>query len=175
MWLMRKKQKIRHSQTETTDKLLSAQPYDPFAALRFRDYRLFTIGKILLFTSLQMQTVALGWELYERTRSAMVLGGIGLAQVLPIIALTLIAGHVADQHERKRTVLLSVMLLILASLALAVLSYSKGGIFLVYACLLLAGVGRAFLKPASDALMWQLIPVTVFTNAATWSSKLICI
>ncbi len=145
--------------------------HDPFAALRFRDYRLFTIGRTLLFTGLQMQTVAIGWELYDRTGSAMVLGGVGLAQVLPMIALTLIAGHVADRSDRKRTMLLSIMLLALCSLALAVLSFSKGTIVLFFACLLFIGVAKAFSKPASDALMWQLIPVSAFTNAATWNSS----
>jgi MFS family permease len=118
-----------------------------------------------------MQTVAIGWELYERTNSAIVLGGVGLAQVLPMIALTLITGHVADRRERKLIMLLSVMLLALSSLALAVLSYTQGGIFLIYACLVLTGVARAFLRPASDAMMWQLIPVSAFTNAATWNSS----
>ena len=153
-------------------KLLKTEvaPHDPFAALRYRDYQLFTIGRVLLFTGSQMQTVAIGWELYERTNSAMVLGGVGLAQVLPMIALTLIAGHVADKSDRKHTMLLSIMLLVLCSLALAVISYSQGTVILVYTCLLLTGVARAFLKPASDALMWQLIPVSAFTNAATWNS-----
>jgi MFS family permease len=118
-----------------------------------------------------MQTVAIGWELYERTNSAIVLGGVGLAQVLPMIALTLITGHVADRRERKLIILLSVMLLTLSSLALALLSYTQGGIFLIYACLVLTGVARAFLRPASDAMMWQLIPVSAFTNAATWNSS----
>ncbi|MFN6539497.1 MAG: MFS transporter [Nostoc sp. EkiNYC01] len=145
--------------------------HDPFAALRFRDYRLFTIGRLLLFVGSQMQTVAIGWELYERTGSALVLGGVGLAQVLPMIALTLIAGDVADRRERKLTMLLSVMLLALCSLGLAVLSYTQGVVFLIYACLVLTGVAKAFLKPASDALMWQLIPVSAFTNAATWNSS----
>ncbi|MBX9257907.1 MFS transporter [Desmonostoc muscorum CCALA 125] len=145
--------------------------HDPFAALRFRDYRLFTIGRLLLFVGSQMQTVAIGWELYERTGSALVLGGVGLAQVLPMIALTLIAGDVADRRERKLTMLLSVMLLALCSLGLAVLSYTQGVVFLIYACLVLTGVAKAFLKPASDALMWQLIPMSAFTNAATWNSS----
>jgi len=118
-----------------------------------------------------MQTVAIGWELYERTNSAMVLGGVGLAQVLPMIALTLVAGDIADRRSRKLTILLSVMLLALCSLGLAVLSYTRGAVFLIYGCLALIGVGRAFLKPASDAIMWQLIPVNVFTNAATWNSS----
>ncbi len=148
----------------------SAQ-HDPFAALRFRDYRLFTIGRVLLFIGSQMQTVAIGWELYERTDSALALGGVGLAQVLPMIALTLITGDVADRRDRKLTMLLSVLLLVLCSLGLAVLSWSQGAVVLVYACLVLTGIARAFLKPASDALMWQLIPVAAFTNAATWNSS----
>ncbi|MBU7586296.1 MAG: MFS transporter [Nostoc sp. TH1S01] len=148
-----------------------AEKHDPFAALRFRDYRLFTIGRLLLFIGSQMQTVAIGWELYERTDSALALGGVGLAQVLPIIALTLIAGDLADRRDRKITVLSSVILLALCSLTLGVLSYTKGAVFLIYACLVLSGVARAFLKPAGDALMWQLIPVSAFTNAATWNSS----
>lgn len=145
--------------------------HDPFAALKFRDYRLFTIGRLVLSVGSQMQTVAIGWELYERTNSAIILGGVGLAQVLPMIALTLITGHVADRRERKLIMLLSVMLLALCSLALAVLSYTQGAIFLIYACLVLTGVARAFLRPATDALMWQLIPISAFTNAATWNSS----
>ncbi|WP_016952074.1 MFS transporter [Anabaena sp. PCC 7108] len=148
-----------------------AAQHDPFAAIRFRDYRLFTIGRVLLFTAGQMQTVALGWELYERTNSAMVLGLIGLMQVLPMIALTLITGHFADKNDRKKITLCSILLLSLCSIALAVISYFQSAVFLVYACLLLTGVARAFLKPAGDALMWQLIPTSAFTNAATWNSS----
>lgn len=148
-----------------------ATQHDPFAALRFRDYRLFTLGRLLLSVGSQMQTVAIGWELYERTNSALVLGGVGLAQVVPMIALTLVAGDVADRRSRKLTILLSVMLLTLCSLSLAVLSYTRGSLFLIYGCLALIGIGRAFLKPASDAIMWQLIPVSAFTNAATWNSS----
>ncbi|QIR37723.1 MFS transporter [Tolypothrix sp. PCC 7910] len=149
---------------------LEGKQHDSFAALRFRDYRLFTIGRVVLFTGSQMQTVAIGWELYERTNSAMVLGGVGLAQVVPMIALTLIAGHVADKCDRKLTTLLSILLLALCSLALAVVSYTQGAISLFYTCLVLTGVAKAFLKPASDAMMWQLIPTSAFTNAATWNS-----
>jgi MFS family permease len=145
-------------------------PRDPFAALRFRDYRFFTIGKTLLFTSIQMQTVALGWELYERTGSALALGSIGLAQVIPMIALTLITGHIADRYDRQRTVITSITLMMICSLALMVISYHQLALVWVYGFLFLNGVARAFIKPASDALMFQLIPVSTFVNAATWSS-----
>ncbi|MGM3307786.1 MFS transporter [Anabaena sp. WFMT] len=159
------------SKQKPTDHNPKAAQHDPFAAMRFRDYRLFSIGRVLLFTGGQMQTVALGWELYERTNSAMVLGLIGLAQVVPMIALTLITGHVADKNDRKKITLFSILLLTFCSIALAVISFNKGAVFLVYGCLLLTGVARAFLKPAGDALMWQLIPMSAFTNAATWNSS----
>jgi MFS family permease len=84
-----------------------------------------------------------------------------------MIALTLIAGDVADRRDAygglrlcKLTTLLSVFLLALCSLALAVLSWSQGAVVLIYTCLVFTGIARAFLKPASDALMWQLIPVS---------------
>ncbi|MEA5574767.1 MFS transporter, partial [Calothrix sp. UHCC 0171] len=102
-----------------------ATQHDAFAALRFRDYRLFTIGRTLLFTSAQMQTVALGWELYERTGSALVLGGIGLAQVLPAILLTLVAGHVADKYHRKPIMLSAMLVFVICSIGLAVISYTR--------------------------------------------------
>ena len=144
--------------------------HDPFSALRFRDFRLFTLGRSLLFVGLQMQSVAIGWELYERSHSAIALGGVGLAQVLPIISLTLVTGHVADRGDRQRISLISTLLLGLCSLALTVISWHQSSIFFIYACLLLSGAARAFIRPASDALMWGLIPKTAFTNAATWNS-----
>ncbi|NEU72751.1 MFS transporter [Hassallia byssoidea VB512170] len=144
---------------------------DAFAALRIRDYRLFIIGRVLLFTGFQIRNIAVGWELYDRTGSAMVLGGVGLVQVLPIFALTLIAGHVADKCDRKRIMMITVLLSCLSSLGLAVASYTQAPIYLVYACLLLTGAARAFNKPASDSLLWQLIPNSLFTNAATWNSS----
>ena len=144
---------------------------DAFAALRFRDYRLFIIGRVLLFTGFQIRNIAVGWELYDRTGSAMVLGGVGLVQVLPILALTLIAGHIADKYNRKHIMMVTVLLSCLSSLGLAVASYTQAPIYLVYACLLVTGIARAFNKPASDSLLWQLIPNNLFTNAATWNSS----
>ena len=144
---------------------------DAFAALRFRDYRLFIIGRVLLFTGFQIRNIAVGWELYDRTGSAMVLGGVGLVQVLPILALTLIAGHIADKYNRKHIMMITVLLSCLSSLGLAVASYTQAPIYLVYACLLVTGIARAFNKPASDSLLWQLIPSSLFTNAATWNSS----
>ncbi|KAB8314834.1 MFS transporter [Tolypothrix campylonemoides VB511288] len=150
---------------------MSDQRHDPYAAWRYRNYTLFAIARNLLMLGSQMQSVAIGWELYERTSSALILGGVGLVQVIPVILLTLPAGHVADQWNRQRIVFLTDLMLALCSFGLAVLSYTHGSIFLVYTCLFLGGVAKAFNSPASNAWLPQLIPLEVFSNAATWNSS----
>jgi MFS family permease len=145
--------------------------HDPYAALRFRDYRLFAIGYVSSMIGQQMQSVAIGWELYERTNSAMVLGVVGLVQALPIIVLTLPAGQVIDWFNRKHVVLMAELMLAVSSIGLAVLSYTQGAISLIYACLLLSGVARAFNQPAMAALLPSLVPIKAFSNAVTWKSS----
>ncbi len=147
----------------------SSKP-DPFLALRFRDYRWLTLGRLFLFTGYQVRTVAVGWELYDRTGSALVLGGIGLVQVLPVMVLTLFAGHLADRWDRKQILLVTTLVMAMTSLGLGMISITHGAVWLVYLCLFIYGIARAFNKPASDALGWQLIPASAFTNAATWNS-----
>ncbi len=61
--------------------------HDSYSALRFRDFRLLLIGLSIATLGQQMITVAIGWELYDRTSSALVFGGVGLAQIIPIIVL----------------------------------------------------------------------------------------
>lgn len=145
--------------------------HDPYRALRSRDYRLLLIGGFLAQFGQQMVAVALGWELYVQTGSPLALGGIGLAQIIPIIALSLPAGHVADRHSRKRIVLLAQAVLALASLGLAALSSRPGGLPLIYGCLAVMGGAQAFASPASSALVAQVIPTRAYENAMTWRSS----
>jgi predicted MFS family arabinose efflux permease len=118
-----------------------------------------------------MINVAIGWELYERTGSALVLGGVGLVLVIPIILLSLPAGHLADRLNRKAIVIVTQVLIALGSLGLTVLSYTSGSLVLIYACLLLIGAAVAFNSPATSTLLPQTVPESVFQNAATWSSS----
>ncbi len=82
-------------------------PYrrDPYAALRYLDFRLLLAGRFISSLGSQMLSFAVGWELWLRTHNALALGLVGLVQVTPVILLSLPAGHVADQHNRKRIVL----------------------------------------------------------------------
>jgi MFS family permease len=146
-------------------------PHDPYQAFRFRDYRLLFTGTLIATLGEQMLNVAIGWELYERTRSALALGGVGLVQVLPVIILSLPAGHLADRFNRRLIVIAARTSLALATLGLAALSYTHGSLILIYACLLLTGIATAFSGPASSTLIPQTVPERAYTNAATWSSS----
>jgi MFS family permease len=149
----------------------SESGHDPYAALRFRDFRFLLAGRFITAFGNQMLSFAIGWELWLRTHSELALGLVGLVQVIPVIVLSLPAGHVADQHNRKRIVLISQALLAACSLSLAVLSFTQGALVLVYLCLLGIGISRAFNDPASSTLLPQTVPPSLFTNAATWNSS----
>ncbi len=144
---------------------------DPYSSLRYPEFRLLLIGRFITSFGNQMLSVAIGWELWIRTHSAFSLGMIGLVQVVPVILLSLPAGHVADQFNRKKIVLYTQILLGLCSLGLAYLSYTTGPIILIYFCLLGIGIARAFNDPASATLVPQTVPPEIFTNAATWSNS----
>ena len=129
--------------------------HDPYAALRLRDFRLLLAGTFLAVVAEQMLGVAIGWELYERTRDPLALGLIGLVQVLPVVLLALPAGHVADRFDRKWIVVAAQLLLALGALGLALLSFTGGPLLLIYACLLVhrhrAGVPKPGLSLAAGA------------------------
>src|SRR5437763_14963268 len=81
--------------------------HDPYAVLRNRDLVLYLVGRFVASLGQQMLTVAVGWELYERTRSALHLGLVGLTQMAPMVLFTLPAGHVADNYNRKRIIVVT--------------------------------------------------------------------
>src|SRR6266704_5296148 len=98
------------------------QKHDPYAAFRFGDFSLFTAGNLLSITGRLMLAVAVEWELYARTHSATALGLVGLVIAVPVVALSLPAGHLADRSSRKRIILVSQIFSALTSLALALVS-----------------------------------------------------
>lgn len=140
------------------------------AALKERNFLLFTIGSLIALIGRQMLTVAVGWDIYERTGSALALGAIGLAQFLPVLLLTLLAGHAVDVYNRRSVLILSQIGSVIATAGLAWISFVEGPIGWMYAFLVLAGVSRAYNSPANAALMPLIVSTQNFTNAVTWSS-----
>src|ERR671937_789158 len=82
---------------------ISEQPRSIFA---LGPFAFFWSARVLSTTSFQLQGVAVGWQIYALTHSALALGLVGLVQFLPMLALTLVVGHVADRYDRRRIVAL---------------------------------------------------------------------
>ncbi len=145
--------------------------HDSYQALRFRGFRFLLIGIFIAGLGEKMIDVAIGWELYERTGSALVLGGVGLALVIPVMLLSLPAGHIIDRFNRKYIVIISQIVLALVSLGLTTLSFTRGSLVLIYSCLVLYGCAAAFNSPAASTLLPQVVAESAFENAATWDSS----
>src|SRR6266487_1610234 len=149
---------------------LAGQTSDPYAVLRNRDFVLYLISRFVASFGQQMLTVAVGWELYERTHSALALGLVGLAQMIPMILFTLPAGHLADNLNRKRIIMAMTLLMAVSSLGLTLVSAFQAHTIWIYVCLFTAGSARTFLWPASASFLPQLVPRNVFPRAVTWST-----
>ncbi len=145
--------------------------HDPYAALRVANFRNYLLASLLSTIGGQIRSVAVGWDLYERTGSASSLGFVGLVQFLPVLLLTLAAGHAADRYSRKKLLVISQLLMGSASLGLAVTSWTAAPIIFPYLCLLLAGIGRAFSAPARWALLPDLAPKHLLASSVTWNTS----
>ncbi|MEP6663934.1 MAG: MFS transporter [Verrucomicrobiota bacterium] len=143
---------------------------NPYEVLRNRDFVLYLLARFVASIGSQMLTVAIGWELYERTHKPLALGLVGLTQMAPIILLILPAGYVAENFDRKKTLLWTVFLTILASLGLAAISWTQAPVGWIYGCLAVAGIARTFLWPASQAFLPQLVSRKNFSRAVTWNT-----
>jgi len=121
-----------------------------------------------------MQTVAVGWQVYEITRDPLDLGLIGLSQFLPFVVLVLPAGHFADRHVRQK--LLSACYALELLCALLLLAFSLSGLAVVwpvFAVMVLFGIARAFAMPTGQALLPNVVPPALFSravavNSTTW-------
>jgi MFS family permease len=143
---------------------------DPYSALRFRDFRLLIIGRLIAQIGEMTVSVGVGWELYERTGDALALGLVGLVQIVPVILLSVVGGYVADRYDRRRVTLISQLVLMACSLALAAISLTDGPLWVFYAVLGLIGAARAFNNPAEAALTPLTVPPEHYMNAVTWNS-----
>ena len=141
---------------------------DAYASFRSREYRLLVFATFLSSFGIQALGVAVAWDLYLQTHSALVLGNVGFVQVAPFLARSLFAGHFADRHDRRRIMLATQALLLAASLLLALAPRS---VALIYGCLGLIATARALQGPARSAVLPQVVPPHHLHNAITWNSS----
>ncbi|MGE5338756.1 MAG: MFS transporter, partial [Gemmatimonadota bacterium] len=143
----------------------------PGALAAHRSFLRFWLARVAGTMAQQMLMVALGWQMYELTRSAWDLGLVGLAQFVPALALALVAGHVIDRHPRH--VIIAACLALQTAVALVLVAATTGGWVSrewILSLSLLIGAARAFQMPAQQALTPQLVPADILPRAFAFSS-----
>ncbi len=152
---------------------------NPFAVLKFRDYRLLWSTLLISQIGSQMQVVAVTWHIYLLTKSPLSLGFIGLARFLPLLFFSLLGGMVADKFNRKKIILIAQILMTLSATILAVSTFSHIiSAPLIYLSLVLASFALAFDTPARQSIVPQLVPRKYLFNAiglnvTLWQSALV--
>ncbi|WP_186332300.1 MFS transporter [Bordetella genomosp. 13] len=132
----------------------------------------FLAGRFGASLSFQIVSVALGWQVYELTGSALDLGLIGLAQFLPMAVLTLAVGHVADRYDRRTIVAVCMVIEAVAALVLALTAlYGIGGRTLLYAMIVLISSARAFEAPTLPTLLPAIVPRAWIPRATAMSTS----
>lgn len=154
--------------------------------LQHRDFGLFWLGSFLLNIGVQIETISIGWQVYAQARqtmdvanSAFMMGLVGLSQFLPLFALTLYAGSIADRHSRRGIVLISLVVQFFSTMGLIVLALNPGhNLSYIFAMVAIFGAARAFLAPAASALVPMLVPrdqmhIAISLKSLSWQTATI--
>ena len=148
-------------------------PQRGLEAFASRDFRLYQLARVAVIIGAEAQSVAVAWQVYSITHSALDLGYTGLALFLPALLFLLPAGHVADRFDRRKIILLFYGLQMLCTAGLLAITLAGvHNVLAIYAILFVIGLGRAFSGPASSALIPHLVPEKHFVNAVTWGSAI---
>ncbi len=164
-------ERARHL-TYTGLSMSSAPKTSASAPFAHRDFRLYMGVRFLGTVANLMLSVAVGWEVYERTRDPFALGLVGLFQFLPAVFLSLATGHVADRFDRRRVVGICYAALgVIATLLYVQSRFVRHAVWPIYSVMALFAVARAFAQPAGQALVPDLVPPHLFSRAVAWGSS----
>jgi len=148
------------------------------SAFHYRGFVYYWFARFLNAFSIQIVSVAVGWQIYDETRDPFLLGLVGLVQFAPALLLVLVTGATADHFSRRRIMgacIAAEALCVLGLVAIwALRSHVEGGaglIWPIFIVLTIFGVARAFLGPAVQSLVANLVPREAFGNAVTWNSS----
>ncbi len=149
---------------------------EAFAAMHVRNFRLYLFFRSFLTMAAIMQSVIVGWQIYDITHDVLWLGFIGLTEVIPQVSISLFAGHYTDIWDRRKIVNYATLLLVAGAIILLIYSTnieyfsSRYGVYPIFITIFLTGVTRGIISPAQVALLGQLVPRNLLPNAATWNS-----
>ncbi len=149
---------------------------DAYAVWHIGSFRRFITGRFLLTFAIQMQSVIVGWQVYDLTHDPFSLGLIGLSEAIPFLVVALFAGHVADLFNRKTIIAITATVYVASAILLLYMSYSIeswfqwAGVLPLYITIAATGLARAFFYPAQSAYMAQIVPRNLYANSSTWNS-----
>lgn len=144
-----------------------------YVAFAYGDFTLYQIARFFIVAALEMQSVAVGWQVYDITRRPLDLGLIGLAQFLPSFLLFLVAGHAVDRFERRKILVLSYAgLAICSGLLLGITFVHYRAVYSIYVVMVLVGVVRSFSAPGGRAFLPELVSEEHFPNAVAWNATI---
>ena len=150
---------------------------DPYAALRFREFNIFLLLRFVLVFAWSMQFIVIEWQVYSLTKDPLSLGIIGLMEIIPAFSMSLFAGHIVDQTEKRNLFLCCIALFSIISFGLFFISSPNIGwgqrtiLFAIYGFVFFGGLLRAFFGPTIFSLVALIVPKRVYPNAATWNSS----
>jgi MFS family permease len=145
---------------------------DSRALLRNPNFTRYLFARIIATLGVQMQSVAIGWQVYDVTGNLFDLGLIGLAQFAPFVVLVLPAGEVADRHDRRQIITACIGLQLACALFLLGLSFSTlAAVWPIFSALTLFGAARAFMMPASHAILINIVAPESFGRAVAINSS----
>ena len=143
-----------------------------FSAFRHVSYQRYFLARFLTSFALNVLSVAVGWQIYDETQNAALLGWIGLVQFLPALLLVIVTGLTADRFGRRA--IMAVALIVETMCAAAILYMALTDQFepiWVLSVLTVFGVARAFFSPASSSLAVNIVPREDFADAVAWTTS----
>ena len=148
--------------------------HDPYSALRFREFRFFVTGKLILTVAVLMQEIIVSWMIYAQTKDPFSLGLIGLTEAIPALLLALPGGHLADRFNRRHLMMFATCLMLIASFILTLYAYywTSQGTWPAYAVIFMIGVARGLYNPAQSSFWTQLVPRENYVNSSVWNSSM---
>lgn len=142
-------------------------------AFQSKDFRLYQTARLLVILGAEAQSVAVAWQVYQITHSALSLGYTGLALFIPGLFFMLPAGHVADRYDKRAVILSCYSVQALATgVLLWIAMHPVSSILPIYGVLFVVGTGRCFSGPAASAMLPTLVPKDQFVNAVTWGATI---
>jgi MFS family permease len=142
-------------------------------AFTYSAFSLYQLARFFIVLATEMQSVAVGWQVYEITKRPLDLGLVGLAQFLPGILFFLVSGHAADRYDRRKVLTYGYAgFAVCSSLLLGITLRGARSVYPIYVVMALVGLVRSFNMPASRAILPQLVPDEHFHSAFAWGSTI---